>query len=371
MSFSDTQGPRPPTENEYGHLLEFLDQQLRPHADWSIASEYPTALAVNNLHNISMITRQEKVISHALIRPHIVRTPTAIFKIAAIGSVVTEPSYRNQGLSQKCLNACLRNATEQDCDLAVLWTDLYDFYRKLDFELAGTEISFTLDRKIECDSGIRVEKDVRVSPELLLNLYVQHSVITARNTRDVRRYLEIPNTRIHLAFDASNQCMAYAIEGKGADLQGYIHEWGGHIEGVLACVESIRKHHNTDQVTLITPAHAVNLIHRLQSQGFLCHHGFLGMIRILNVQKVLDKVIKASRIMGVTEFNLAQPDKETPQFTLQIGQTQLRVEGLAQLIRVLFGPWNWDDLPQISSQHRHQLSQFLPLPLWLWGWDSV
>ena len=39
------EGPRQPLEKEYAEILNFLKQELRPNTQWSVASEYPTALS--------------------------------------------------------------------------------------------------------------------------------------------------------------------------------------------------------------------------------------------------------------------------------------------------------------------------------------
>jgi hypothetical protein len=101
------EGPRPPIESEYDRVLEFLDNRLRPHSPWSIASEYPTALSRSNLNNIRIITEAEKVLSHAVLKPLIIKSPLAIFKVGAIGSVVA----KLVGISDGAKNICLPKST--------------------------------------------------------------------------------------------------------------------------------------------------------------------------------------------------------------------------------------------------------------------
>ena len=83
-------GPRAPFENELPGIVQFLDSHLRPKEDWSISSEYPIAFSSGNLGNIRIIRDDEKILSHALMRPLIIKSPVGLFKVAGIGSVVMQ-----------------------------------------------------------------------------------------------------------------------------------------------------------------------------------------------------------------------------------------------------------------------------------------
>src|SRR5690554_3272003 len=96
-------GPRAPTEQELPNIYDFLNRMLRPQAGWSIVDEYPTALAASNRHNIRVITQNNQVLSHAVLKPLIVRTPHLVLKVGAIGSVITDEPHRGQGLSRRII----------------------------------------------------------------------------------------------------------------------------------------------------------------------------------------------------------------------------------------------------------------------------
>ena len=91
-------GPRAPNETEYPSVIRFLDTNLRPKGDWSITNEYPIAFSEANRNNIRIITENEEVLAHAVVRPMIIKTPAGLFKIAGLGSVVT--SHRLQNLER-------------------------------------------------------------------------------------------------------------------------------------------------------------------------------------------------------------------------------------------------------------------------------
>jgi predicted N-acetyltransferase YhbS len=133
------EGPRSPTLVEYPKVLEFLKENLRPEQTWSIDREYPTALSPKNLHNMQIITGESKeVLSHAVLRPTIIKTPLAAFQLAAIGSVITSEKARNQGLSKNIIRKCEELALKQGCEIAILWSNLHEFYQKLNYEMLAS-----------------------------------------------------------------------------------------------------------------------------------------------------------------------------------------------------------------------------------------
>lgn len=360
------EGPRPPHQSEYKRVLDFLDQQLRSEQTWSIADEYPTALTPSNIHNMRIIADDEKVLSHAVIKPLILKTPNCILKVAAIGSVVTEEAHRNQGLSRQILETCLEEASKQDCDLAILWTNLHDFYRKLGFELAGTEISFLIENEFQAPSNeYKFLKSNQVSPESIYRVYQQHTVTSFRSIEDVRKFMKIPQTQIYTAWDKSGQLAAYAVEGKGVDLTGYIHEWGGNVTALISLLSYIRKERQA-ALTIIVPQQSENLILNLQKHNFAANRGFLGMIKIIQHNSFFGKIKKGARALGLNDIVL---EKNNDEFVFGFGQDLIATNDERALIRVLLGPS--PEIDSFSDATRTKMKRILPLPFWLWGWDSV
>ncbi len=363
------EGPRAPFSSEYPQVLEFLDTHLRPESEWSIASEYPTALHVNNLHNIRIIKSNNSIVSHAVVKPLIIKTPQTILKAGAIGSVVTDEAARNQGLSQSILKECLRLGQHQSCDFAILWTNLFDFYRKLGFELAGTELSFVFEKEFTAsESGLRFLTTSRVSPEAIFKVYSNHTVTTVRTFEDIRKCLNIPNTKVYTAWDSSNQLVAYAIEGKGADLNGYLHEWGGQVSKIISLLSYIRKEKG-QPMTLIAPRHSQNLVNELlKIDGVVKTEGFLGMVKILNHEGFFNKIKRAFRHEGVPDFHLS---KEGDTFFIGVGSQVFKTHSETDIIRLIFGPQTLQEIYPFEENVRTTLAKVLPLNLWLWGWDSI
>lgn len=360
--------PRSPEAHEWSRVVDFLNAQLRQNNAWTIASEYPTAFSTNNIHNMSIITEDEKIISHAVLKTLIVKTPHAIFKVGAIGSVVTDPDYRQQGHSRKNIEKCIQLAQEQDCDLVILWTDQFEFYRKMGFELAGFEHSYIIDKPQALkNKNLRLVSGNNVDPAALLKLYSQHSVHAVRNLEDFRQYVKIPNSNLYTAWDQNNQLAAYAVEGKGADLINYVHEWAGQVEALLDLFQYIRTQKN-QPITVMTPAHSQNLRQHLELTASVAHQGYLGMLKIVNKNSLLTKIKKAFRAEGHEKIIFEQQPEH---FVFGFGPDLYTLNKESDLVQLLFGPLNVNSLDFVSTETKNKISTLLPMPLWIWGWDSI
>lgn len=362
------QGPRSPEAHELNRVVDFLNANLRQDNTWTIANEYPTAFSPNNIHNMSIVTEDEKIISHAVLKTYVIKSPHCIFKIGAIGSVVTAPEYRQKGYSTSNINYCIDLATKQDCDLAILWTDQFDFYRKLGFELAGYDYSYIFDLQNPIkNKNLRFVAGNNVDPNALLKLYSLHTVQAVRSVEDFRQFLKIPNSNLYTAWDQNNNLVAYAVEGKGADLINYIHEWSGQVDALLDLFQFIRNQKN-QMITIMTPLHSQNLRNKLTEISQLSHQGYLGMLKIINQEALFAKVKKAFRAEGLDKIVL---EKQGSNYVFGFGADLYTLEKETDLLQLIFGPLNINSLDFVSNDTKSKLATLLPLPLWIWGWDSI
>lgn len=361
--------PHAPSDSEVKQLILFLNHSLRPQIKWSIDQEYPLVFCEENRKNLRVISQENEILSHAAFKPLWIRTPLGLFKVATLGNVVTHQHHRRQGLSQKVLQSCLDRAVSENCDFAILWTELYDFYQKLDFELAGYEISFVMEKEFQVPaSSFRFIKMDKISPETFLKLYLKHSVYSLRSEEEVKQHLRIPNTSVYTAWDETHQLKAYAIEGKGMDLSKYIHEWGGDVSSLLGLFSYIRRERKTP-ITLISPAHSQNLIRHLSQyrKEIHRHDGFLGMIRLLNVENLFSKIAKYAFSLGINDFSFQTKNKT---HVISMNGKTSKALSMKELTQLIFGSpkKNSGKLPFEMPKGEPQV---FPIPMWIWGWDSV
>lgn len=362
------EGPRAPREQELNEVIQFLDHNLRKDQPWSISQEYPLAISSTNINNIRILRDEKGVVSSAIVKPLLVKTPAGIFRVAAIGSVVTSPNYRNLGHSHKILQSCLETAYAQGFDFAVLWTDLYEFYAKLGFELAGSEIAIEVDRPLQCETeGLKFVESSKISPEAISKLYSLHTTGTVRTVPDIQKHLQIPNARVYTAWNQQNQIQAYAIEGKGLDLGGYVHEWGGGVSKLLALFNHIYTQRQ-QSFRVIASAHSKNLLRQLEQQGLALHEGYLGMIKILDTENLLQKIKRYSRNMGVDDLVL---EKRGNIFYIGTPGQMFTTDSERDLVKIIFGPHKASEIHNFDAHTTEVMEELFPVPLWIWGWDSV
>ncbi len=362
--------PRSPSVQEFDSVVRFLNEKLRPEQTWSIAEEYPAVFKASNNSNLRIITDGQKVLSHAAIRTLVVRTPVTLFKVATIGSVVTDEQHRHQGLGTQLIEDCLLAAHYQACDLSVLWTDQYDFYRRMGFELAGTELTFELtDRFVPPPrpAGLRFEFSSRVSAESILRLYHQHTVNSSRTLQEVESYLKIPNSTVATCWSQDNKLLAFAVEGKGLDLSCYVHEWGGQSTPLLHLLDQLRLHKKSD-LRVLVPQHSQNLVAKLQDGGAHKYPGYLGMIRIMNPDNFWRKLKRSSRLKAIAGWELLV---EQDSLRLQTRENTYEFRDRAALTQLIFGPTDPGTLAAFNGEELALLRDVFPLPFWIWGWDSI
>jgi hypothetical protein len=193
-------------------------------------------------------------------------------------------------------------------------------------------------------------------------------VCSIRTLEEFDKYLKIPNCRLYTAWSNDGKMAGYAVEGKGADLQGYIHEWGGGVDAVVALAAHIRAAAGKP-VTLISPFHCENIIRKLEELGARRIDGFLGMIKLTNPQPFFNKIIKnAKQEWGINNFVLEQRGQE---YYFGLGDNLLKTDQESDIVRILFGPQKPSQFHDSGEQINTVLDKIFPLELWIWGWDSV
>lgn len=359
-----------PQTSDWNKLQDFLKKNLRKNVNWSLDDEYPLAFSEKNIINMRIIKDKEDILAHAVLQPLVIKTHYHLFKVGLIGSVVTDEHHRGQGLSREIITSCLEASKQQGCDITMLWTDLFDFYAKFGFEVAGSEIALQVDEsfKVETNSALKILNSSKVSAEALLKVYNKHLLRSVRTVEDIRKFLKIPNSEVYTAWNQSNGTLeAYCILGKGADFTNYIHEWGGNVTALKGIVKQITEDKKAI-ITLITPPQNKNLIKQFKDCGAETFYGVLGMIAITNPESFCKKIKKGARSLGYDAFVFEFRDGH---YYFGYGDEIYQTDSPQDIVRLAFGPAEPQHIYAFSPKALEALSEIFPIPFWVWGWDSI
>lgn len=356
------------TNTEYPKLLEFLNQQLRPHVDWSIEAEFPQVFKAHNQSRMMVIKNEEdEILSHALYKVFPIKSIYGMIKLAAIGSVVTHSKHRGKGYSRKVIQSCVERAKAEGCELAVLWSDLFDFYKSMEFYKTGYEYAYIIDQSI-AEKKNHFHIGANISASTMENLYRKQSFQVLRKTIDFESNLKIPKSYVYTLWDKNNKLLSYAIEGKGVDFTGYIHEWGGGVNSIKELLTHIYEYRK-QKLTLIVPGHSVNLRAELKKLKLINHTGIFGLVRLLNLKSLTSKVNLFCKRLGYSNIEFQSSENQT--LVIRVGPEKVLLTGEELILQTLFGPHQLIEDKGLQNFLSTQLHNILPLPLWVWGWDSI
>lgn len=359
-----------PQPEDWKSIDQFLKKSLRGQVDWALDDEYPLAFAENNRHNIRFIRENDEICSHAVFQPSLIRTHYHLFRVGLIGSVVTTPSKQGQGYSRQIIESCLAACKENGCDFSILWTELFNFYAKFGFEVAGTEITLQVDKSFEAPikPGLKILETNKVAPANILKVYNQHMMKTLRNPADVQKYLNIPNSEVYTAWNSqTNVLEAYCVLGKGADFHNYVHEWGGNVSSLMSLMKHIYQK-KQKPITIITPPQCTNLITQMEKFKARKFFGVLGMIKIINPSNFCKKIKKGARAQGYDSFIFEFRDGF---YYFGYGEEIFKTDFDQDIVRLVFGPMKPGQIHSFSESTLEAFEQIFPIPFWVWGWDSI
>ncbi|OFZ81850.1 MAG: hypothetical protein A2583_10600 [Bdellovibrionales bacterium RIFOXYD1_FULL_53_11] len=162
--------------------------------------------------------------------------------VAVIGGVVTHASHRGRGLASEAVNIAIEHAASQGAVLALLWGSEHSMYRKLGFELCG----------VQSRVPIKQIKDRLVSHAfsgMKTGTGWQDAVFKCMRGREGGFIIENKDKKwlsahknVHWWWIGDNlEVRAYAAVGRGIDLGGMIHEWGGDKEALMLLLARLQE----------------------------------------------------------------------------------------------------------------------------------
>lgn len=304
-------------------------------------------------------------------------------KIAALGLVVTRSDHRKRGLSRKLVLEAETRANAQGAALMCLWSDLLEFYTKLGYVLASSEISWDLSEFADVEElaisenlpadAIRALKPEDISQ--LLRVYAAETLGPEREARVFERQLAQSDS-VALGHMRDNTLVAYALAGKGRDLRNVVHELVGDPASFPALLTALRAKllQRTDSaqmpVRLQFPySHPVQSdLEALFASG---EQGAVCFAKILHIEKFIESLnleliaqdFAELRIRYLKDINAWALSDKTQDIFLSPDP--------AHLLQIFCQPWDLAELEGLPGRTLKRLEGWRPYPLYFWGSDGV
>ncbi len=364
------EGPRALRPEEHPDALRFVNSVFRPENPDTMEDEFPHVLGLENIENMCVIVKDGEVISHTAIYHSTIRSGDLEFKMGGISAVGTHPDYRGRGLAGRVLKDCMRVMRESGCHLSFLWTDLHDFYRPLGYEPAGSFYLFKPPASVMSDASQDCEL-VPYAPERLFEIIEIHDreyLRVDRTQKEYEKYFGLPRIQTLLAL-RDGKVSAYAVMGKGRDLRGFMHDWGGNPKDLMRLARELGDLSDTGEIYVLAPSCKNGFTTLLTDLGAPGAFMKLVMLNIVDVEGMAAIVSDYISRRLDKNFRIIQDDAG---IKLEVGPEEAYVEPARMLVSVLFGPEPPSTfLSDFSAETLRALDEALPIPLFIWGLDWV
>lgn len=264
-------------------VLGLMQRVLRPGGN--LVAEYPTVFGAEARGEVLWIGSAD--LPEAALALEVVRMHGAAkeLKLGLVGSVCTAEHARGRGHASALLDFAAERAAAAGCDALMLWPDDADFYARRGFAEVGTEMDliFGADRLLHLPQVEARPAGSAEAPELMA-LYNDHAARTDRDVASFARLLNGPGLATLVSWEGT-KCRAYAVCGRGGDMQGVVHEWGGEFEIALGLVRAhgerllLNSAWPDYDLVMLAPPGNPQVIQTAIEFGARVHLGSLGMAR--------------------------------------------------------------------------------------------
>jgi predicted N-acetyltransferase YhbS len=213
-------------------FLSLVNAEIRPdRAKTNAWDDFPVILGPQNSDWQLVYKAEDGTIAGCiacLIREH--KTSCGLVPVAGIGSVVTRPEFRGQGISSALQNELMERLKGKNIPLGVLWTDKPEIYSGRGFVAAGWEFHASVLEMTTpglLDSNFRVREFRPEDAPSVSSLFEEHPYRTVRFAGDSDAYYTMPGTRGFVLVSALEEIKAAVFCGKGGDFPEYIAEFSG------------------------------------------------------------------------------------------------------------------------------------------------
>src|SRR6266542_191421 len=360
-------GPRACGPYELAPALDMINLVFRtqpgsgaPRAP-SMGWDYSHIYNADNLENVRIVSYQGKPVSSVGIYPTQVRTARGIIGVGGINAVGTHPDHRRLGLNTLTMedaHAAMRAAGLQ---VGLLGTGISNYYRKMGWERAGVQRSFTFDRRnvtyLPAVSGLDITDEWRGYVDQLSALHNAGGVGAAS---DAARFelLALRKARRLFVGRRAGRVVAYvALSGAAVrEYGGGAADVAGLVRHISPSIESVPEH-STDrtgmqggqyEMTVLTPATG-ELPEMLRALSVPSSVHYQGMIKILD----------APGLFGGLRIQ-ANAERRGEGWRVELGGDALDLDE-GELVKLVFGPERRMDVA----------GDLFPIDFYQWPMDRV
>lgn len=246
-----------PTPREFDRAavqrwLPLLDSWLLPRgAMYGVQHTWPQLYRSDGKGRFFAIVDGDELLSFCATRVVSVHGADATFGVCMLGSVATAPKRRGHGLASAVLQHALA-ANAAAAAHTLLWAEQDRLYARAGFVPGPTETCLVVARRPNPPTaGVRLL--VVGDHAAAHRLHQRKPMRVERDLPTMSALLTTPGMTA-LGLERDGQLVAYACCGKGADLQGHWHEFGGDDADVAALLQA-GMHHlgQTDAIVLLPP----------------------------------------------------------------------------------------------------------------------
>lgn len=164
-----------------------------------------------------------------------------VVPIALIGAVASDPAWRGKGLASRCVQVAVDWAMAHGAEAALLWSSELEMYERLGFRLAGSQHLLSigdLPQPLMSSDQNPVPRTGWV-PGLFRRLQARKEGLLLGPAD--RTWIQDHRNVEWLWRGSPELPEAFVAIGKGIDLSGIIHEWGGDPDAVRSLLLHLKR----------------------------------------------------------------------------------------------------------------------------------
>jgi hypothetical protein len=204
-------------------------------------------------------------------------------------------------------------------------------------------------------------------PEII-EIHDRELLRTERTTEEYETYFSLPRIHTLLAL-RDGRVSAYAVMGKGRDLRGFMHDWGGEPEDLLCLARELGSLSGTGEIYVLAPTEEndfTSLLTEMSAQKTYMKLVMLSVIDTVGLSSIVSEHV-SNRLER--DFRIAQ---DATGVKMKVGRDEAYVEPSRMLASAMFGPEPpSSSLSGFSQDTLSALDKVLPIPLFIWGLDWV